>query len=127
MLSNHIKELETAKAKVAELEAMIVNQRRQALLDLPAQLGYGSIAELIKALKGIDSAPKARRQPAKAAPAGEGKPRRTRTAITDEMRATVKQLITEGKSGAEIAKAVGISLPSVQNIKKQLGLVKARA
>jgi hypothetical protein len=32
-----------------------------------------------------------------------------------------------GRTGAEIAKAVRISLPSVQNIKKALGLVKARA
>lgn len=126
MLTNYIKELEAAKAKVAELESTIVNERRQALQDLPAQLGYASVAELIKALKGVDAAPKARRQPAKAAPSGEAKSRRTRTAITDEIRATVKQLIGEGKSGAEIAKAAGISLPSVQNIKKQLGLVKAR-
>ena len=31
-----------------------------------------------------------------------------------------------GKTGAAIAKSVGISLPSVQNIKKALGLVQAR-
>ena len=31
-----------------------------------------------------------------------------------------------GKTGGEIAKAIGISLPSVQNIKKELGLVKKR-
>jgi DNA-binding CsgD family transcriptional regulator len=30
------------------------------------------------------------------------------------------------KTGQEIARALGISLPSVQNIKKALGLVKSR-
>jgi hypothetical protein len=45
--------------------------------------------------------------------------------ITDETRAKVKALVEAGKTGAEIAAEVGISLPSVQNIKKALGLVKA--
>jgi DNA-binding CsgD family transcriptional regulator len=36
----------------------------------------------------------------------------------------VKKLVKAGKSGSQIAKAVGISLPSVQNVKKALGLVK---
>ena len=31
------------------------------------------------------------------------------------------------KTGSQIAKSLSISLPSVQNIKKALGLVKARA
>ena len=51
---------------------------------------------------------------------------RTRAVITDETRANVKKLVEEGKSGAAIARELGISLPSVQNIKKALGLVKAR-
>jgi hypothetical protein len=33
----------------------------------------------------------------------------------------VKKLVKAGKSGAEIAKEVGISLPSVQNVKKAAG------
>ena len=41
-------------------------------------------------------------------------------------RARVKKLVQAGKSGSQIAKAVGISLPSVHNIKKALGLVKSR-
>ena len=51
---------------------------------------------------------------------------RTRAVITDETRANVKKLVEEGKLGAAIAEELGISLPSVQNIKKVLGLVKAR-
>ena len=38
-------------------------------------------------------------------------------------RAKVKKLVEDGKTGAEIAKAAGISLPSVHNVKKSLGLV----
>jgi hypothetical protein len=39
----------------------------------------------------------------------------------------VKRLVESGKTGAQIARTLRISLPSVQNIKKALGLVKARA
>jgi hypothetical protein len=46
--------------------------------------------------------------------------------IDDAMRAEVKKLLKAGKTGAEVAKEVGISLPSVQNIKKAFGLVKER-
>jgi DNA-binding CsgD family transcriptional regulator len=42
------------------------------------------------------------------------------------MREEVKKMVEAGKTGSEIAKAIGVSLPSVQNIKKKLGLVKAR-
>lgn len=38
----------------------------------------------------------------------------------------VGKLAKDGKTGNEIAAAVGISLPSVQNIKKKLGLVTKR-
>ena len=46
--------------------------------------------------------------------------------ITPEIVEKVKALATAGKTGSAIAKATGISLPSVQNLKKKLGLVKAR-
>jgi len=38
----------------------------------------------------------------------------------------VKKMTEAGKTGSNIAAALKISLPSVQNIKKALGLVKAR-
>jgi hypothetical protein len=44
--------------------------------------------------------------------------------VTDEMRTEPKKLVEEGKTGAEIAKALKISLPSVYNVKKALGLIK---
>ena len=46
--------------------------------------------------------------------------------ITDETRAQVKKMVDAGKTGAEIAESLKISVPSVQNIKKALGLVKER-
>ncbi len=124
MLTNRIQELAAAKAKVAELEASLVAERRQALLDLPGQLGYASVAELIKALRGADRGGKSPRKPRAAAAPKAGDRKRAR--ITDETRTEVKKLVEEGKSGAEIAAKLGISLPSVQNVKKALGLVKPR-
>ncbi|MFI5358011.1 MAG: helix-turn-helix domain-containing protein, partial [Opitutales bacterium] len=56
---------------------------------------------------------------------GAGK-RRTRAVITSDTKSKVKALAEAGKTGGEIARAVGISVPSVQNIKKELGLTKAR-
>ena len=53
--------------------------------------------------------------------------KRIRAKITDEIRAQVKTALEAGQKTGAVAKAVGISLPSVQNIKKQLGLVKSRA
>ncbi|MGA7726247.1 MAG: hypothetical protein WCA95_13300 [Opitutaceae bacterium] len=50
-----------------------------------------------------------------------------RAKITDATRALVKKLVGAGNTGSQIADRVGISLPSVQNIKKELGLVKGRA
>jgi DNA-binding CsgD family transcriptional regulator len=46
--------------------------------------------------------------------------------ITADTKLKVKQLVAAKKTGQEISKALKISLPSVQNIKKALGLVKAR-
>lgn len=36
-------------------------------------------------------------------------------------------MVDAGKTGAEIADVLGISVPSVQNIKKALGLVAKRS
>ena len=38
----------------------------------------------------------------------------------------MKAAVEAGKSGLEIGKLLGISPASVQNVKKELGLVKAR-
>ena len=46
-----------------------------------------------------------------------------RVKLPPEIEAQVKSLAEAGKTGNQIAAATGISLPSVQNLKKKLGLV----
>ena len=80
----------------------------------------------MKAAAGSAGKGRAAAKPAAQPAAAGAKKRRTRAVITDATRAEVKKLVEAGKSGGAIAKALKISLPSVQNIKKALGLVKPR-
>ncbi len=116
-----LKALAVARAKVAKLEQAVVARRNQALAKLHAQHGFESIDAFIAALKAA-----AGRGGRKLKTTIAGGKRRQRAVITPEVKAKVKALSEAGKTGAEIAKATGISLPSVQNIKKELGLTKAR-
>jgi hypothetical protein len=118
MITQKIKELEELKARAAQLEADIETERTAELAALPDQYGYSDINEFIKALK---KAFDARGGSDKTSAAG-GK--RTRSRITPEIKEQVKAAVIEGKSGSAIAAEFGISLPSVQNIKKEFGLVK---
>jgi DNA-binding CsgD family transcriptional regulator len=138
MVTDKIKELEAARAKLASLEQSIADELNKELAALPAKFGFESTADFVRAVEvaaggggGRRGRPRGRKPAAAAAAAspGRGAPgrkRRKRALITDETRTQVKKLVADGKTGAEIAKAVGISLPSVQNIKKALGLVKKR-
>ena len=109
MLSEQLKELENAKALVAEIQQRIAEERKLALISLPAQFGFTSIDELISALRAVTES---------------GTHKRTR--ITDEVRANIRKLIQEGKTGDEIAVTTKISRATIQSIKKEMGLVKAR-
>jgi len=122
MVTDTVKQLQAAKAKVAALEQSIAKARTQKLANLPAQLGFASVADLIDALKQIAGGRKA----GKTAKAGKSGKRAKRAKITPEVKDKVKEAVKAGKTGAAIAKDLGISLPSVQNIKKELGLVKKR-
>jgi hypothetical protein len=126
MVTKQIKELEVTKAKIAALEKSIAKGLHKELAVLHKTYGYATLNEFVKALKSASGpARKARRaKPAKSASKAK---RRKRAVITDETRAGVKKLVESGKTGSQIAKALGISLPSVQNIKKALGMVKPRA
>ncbi len=125
MVTKQIKELEVTKAKIVALEKSIAKRLRKELASLHDKYGFSSLQEFIRALKG-SSGGAPRRAAAKARPAKSGKKRAKRSVITDETRAAVKKQVEAGKTGSQIAKSLGISLPSVQNIKKALGLVKAR-
>jgi hypothetical protein len=124
MVTKQIKELEAAKAKMIALEHSIEKRLRKELSTLHAKYGFESLGHFVKALKGASS-PARKGSKGKAAKAS-GKKRRKRSVITEDTRANVKKLVETGKTGSQIAKSLGISLPSVQNIKKSLGLVKAR-
>ena len=138
MVTDKIKELEAARAKLANLEQSIADELSKELAGLPAKYGFDSADAFLDAFRSATGAKGRRGRPpgrpaaaAAAAPAsgkrgGPGKKRRARAVITEETRAQVKKLVADGKTGAEIAKAVNISLPSVQNIKKALGLVKKK-
>jgi hypothetical protein len=113
------KALAAARAKVQKLEAAMAAKRNRLLARVHEQHGFASLEDFINALK---QAAKGGVRKGKAA----GGKRRKRAVITPEIKAKVKALAQAGKTGAEIVKETGISLPSVQNIKKELGLTKAR-
>lgn len=123
MISEDIKELEAARAKVAELEKSVAAQLTQELVSLPGKYGYADLNAFIAALKKAAGVTGKRGKSARAGASATGE-RRKRAVITDDTRAEVKRLVEAGSTGSQIATALGISLPSVQNIKKALGLVR---
>jgi hypothetical protein len=125
MVTEVIKELQAAKAKVAALEQSLLKERKQKLANLPAELGFDDLASFIQALR--EAGGSRRGRPSKGAAKSAGrKGRRRRAKITAEVKSAVKAAVNAGKTGAQIAEELGISVPSVQNIKKEFGLVKAR-
>lgn len=131
MVTEKIRKLQALQAQTAELSAAIDKERTLELAELPTRYGYDSLAAFMKALKVAATAGKRGKgrkakgpKVAKAPAAKAGKRKRAR--ITDEVKAAVKAAVEAGKSGAAIAKEFGISAPSVQNIKKEFGLVKTR-
>jgi DNA-binding CsgD family transcriptional regulator len=145
MVTDKLKELETARAKLANLEQSIADELNRELAALPARYGFASTSEFVSAVNaasgsgpgrgrgrrrgrppGSTSAASASAAKPAAAAGKRGRKRRTRAVITDDTRAQVKKMVDAGKTGAEIAQTLKISVPSVQNIKKALGLVKER-
>ena len=123
MAQDTLKKIAEYKTRLADLERELFVQ----LAKLPAQYGFSSSEEFIAAFrKAVGSKPG--RKPGKAgksaAKAAAG--RKPRVKITPEIEAQVKSMTEAGTTGAEIAKATGVSLPSVSNIKKKLGLVSKK-
>jgi hypothetical protein len=123
MVTEKIKQITQYQTKIDALKKAIAAQLKHDLSSLHEKYGFESPLELIEAIKASGGG-KRRGRVAKAAPGG--KKRRKRAKITPEMKQKLKSLVEAGKTGTAIAKTLGISLPSVQNIKKELGLVKAR-
>jgi hypothetical protein len=124
MITKKLQELAATKAKIAGLEKAIAAELNKELAALPGQFGFDDVSAFIKAVR---AAAGGRRGGAGKAKGGAGaRKRRKRAVITDATRAQVKKLVEAGKTGGEIARELGISLPSVHNIKKALGLVKKK-
>lgn len=121
MVTNKIKQLEATKAKLAKLEKSVAAELHRELAGLHLAYGFQTVESFVK---GVRAAAVGGRRGRAAKPAA--RKRRRRAVITDATRAAVKKLTEAGKTGGQIAREVRISLPSVQNIKKALGLVKAR-
>jgi DNA-binding NarL/FixJ family response regulator len=127
MVTQQIKELEVTKAKMAALEKVIAKRLKRELATLHIKYGFASIEEFVSALRGASGGGSRKGRRGRPVKATDKVKRRKRAVITEETRTNVKKLVETGKTGSQIAKSLGISLPSVQNIKKALGLVKARA
>ena len=119
MLTAKLKQLKTARATVATLEKEIQVVLRAELAMLPAQYGFDSTQAFIAAVLAASSSKN------KPVPETRGPRKRRRGKITDATRAELKKLVKTGKTGREIAAALKISLASVHNVKKELGLVRA--
>jgi hypothetical protein len=118
MVTEMIRELSAAKARAIKLEKSIASGLQKELARLPARYGFTELGVFIAEVRGAVEGTKGR--PGKSPKAKV----RKRAKITDVTRAKVRKMVGAGKSGSAIAKALGISLPSVQNIKKALGLVR---
>ena len=124
MVTDQIKQLEATKAKIAKLEKEIAARLNKELASLPGKYGFDSAAEFVEAVVAASGGKRGSKKASKgSAPAA----RRKRAIITPATHQEVKKLVEAGKTGADIAKLLRISIPSVHNIKKALGLVKARA
>jgi len=115
--------LAALKKQVATLESQL-SRNSNKLLKLPGKFGFKSMDAFISALQAAAGGRGQTKLPGGKAGAATG--RKPRAKITDETKAKGKALVGQEKTGAEIAKALNISLPSVQNIKKELGLVQKR-
>jgi hypothetical protein len=98
----------------------------RALSTLHTELGYGSAQELATAILRADGsvrsgAPKGTKS--SAAPSSKsGRGRRIDEATKRQALAALKA----GQAGVQVAKEFGVSYPTIQNWKSELGLVKSR-
>ncbi|MDQ8184439.1 hypothetical protein [Pelagicoccus sp. SDUM812002] len=134
MITNTQKQIAATKAKLEALEKKAAAEAAKKLTNLHADLGFASRADLIVALSSLESVKaKPGRKPqavvkkaGRPAVAQKASKRAKRAKITEELKAKVIDAVKAGGKGAAIAKEFGISIPSLQNIKKAAGLTKSR-
>lgn len=142
MLKEKLQEIDQLKSKLAKVEQALLNE-------LHTIVGFASRSDLVKKLQSIGSAKgkkAARKAPKKAARKSARKAtkkvagksvkkvakkvakklgrRRKRTTITPQLRNDIIAEIKGGATGAAVAKKFGVSVPTVQNIKKAAGLIR---
>jgi DNA invertase Pin-like site-specific DNA recombinase len=118
MVTDKLKQLTEYQTKIVELQNSIEQERKGALAHLHEEYGFNTPGELIKALREATSSKGIRK--------GRGGRRRKHARITPELREKIKVAIQSGKTGTQVAKEFGVSVPSIHNIKKEFGLVKSR-
>ncbi len=109
------------------LEASVLTRAQiaaQAIVDLATS--ESSMAALLQQLekKGFNVTPA---QWAALQGSGNGRPLRSRIVLTPAQKKQVTKRMKEGATGAQIVQEFGISLATVNNIKKTAGLSKQRA
>jgi hypothetical protein len=118
MITDKIKALAAHRARITKLERLIEKGLPRELATLPGMYGFTNVGLFARAVKAAAS--KRGRPPKTTTQVKRGK----RVKITDAIRAKVRKLVKAGKTGSAIANSLKISLPSVQNVKKALGLVR---
>jgi hypothetical protein len=114
MVIDKIKELADLEAKTLELKKAIARERASELAGLPGKYGYASLKEFIAAIKALGSKK------------GRSKGRKKRVRITPELKASIVKALKGKKAASAVAKESGVSMASVNLIKKAAGLVKPR-
>jgi hypothetical protein len=118
-ITDKARKLAAYQAKVAALQEQFEKDRAKALAHLHEEYGFESPRELIKAIRAAAGSRRGR-------PAGKKVVHRKHARITPDLKEEIKAALKAGKTGGRVAAEFGVSLPSVYNIKKALGLVKAR-
>lgn len=153
MLKDRLKEIEQHKSKLASLQQALLEdlhsvlgyaQRSSLIQELQKITGSKRGKKAAKkpaakkaskkvakkatkkaAKKSVKKAP--RKSAKKAAPKAAKKTgRRKRTTITPELRNDIIAAVKGGATGSAVAKQFGVSVPTVQNIKKAAGLTKTK-
>jgi type II secretory pathway pseudopilin PulG len=113
-------ELQKLEQQIAQRKQTIELARRDRLSKLHTELGLGSTIDLINELKRINNG-------AGVGSTGAARSGGGRRKVDDAMREKIKSMVNDGKTGKDIAKSLGISVPTVQNVKSDLGLVRSRS
>lgn len=124
------------REELTTLEAQAALERENTLRSLPAAAGVSSIDELIELLLPYSSRYRGKRgasprrktaAPKAASPEGVKKAGKRTRLSDDQKKALIEDITAGGLTGVQAAKKYGVSVMTVQNIKKAAGLVNPRS